>query len=480
MRAALAAVLAFAICGLCDSAAFAQVGGHGIGSGRATANDVVTLSRDLAKVLNAERALAWERNPEASRSNVEAALSLDGQRQILGDEGDGSQGDLALSMRRWWIDHVLQPALDIAANPAASCGLATQMLRRILVLERQAQVLGLEEARFGDFGDGDSILGRAFLLLQRRCLAEAFDECMETGNGKALINFVGSFRSIEGDPLLVEQAVYLFRRCTVYSIVYHLELDGAVRDIRQSIVADGSFRLLFSSDEDGDATTRLPNGVWSGPLPQDMASPNVLLSALNCGAAAVSCDLDEAPFGGLVSGRVSMTRHTRPQTIRVVTETQLERSAGVGRVVIENDSCGAGSDGQPLVQPPEGCREGESVAIISFAPPDFITMARLRPGYGPLTRAGPGSDIYYLATASTGADPATMGAWTREGYPLLFTAAVDRTEVLPGTRGGTYHAHLRATFELRHRPDLYPPEEIQPANELPAERPEAPARIPLR
>lgn len=475
MRVGLAAILAFALLGLAGGSAFAQAG-SGIGSGRATGSDVAGLMRDIRQLVEAERAFN-RRNDLVDR---EGMLSRERQNQIfglteeipVGSEETGLTADLALGARRWWIDHVLQPALNIAANPAASCGVAREMLQRILVLERQAQVLGLEEARFGYMGDSDSILGRAAIVVQQRCLAEAYDECMDTGNGRALFKFVGAFRLVDVDPGVLEQAAYLFRRCTVYSLVYHLELDSAVRDVRQSVIADGSYRLLFSAEE-GDALTRLATGVWSGPTPREMAAPNVVLSALDCGVAAVSCDLDEPPFGGLAHGRLTMTRYAQPQQIiRIVVETPEERLIG-GRIVIEDEPCGGGAG-------PGGCSEGEDLAAFSFAPPDFITLARLRPGYGPLTRAGPGSDIYYLATRSTGEDLLTIGPWTREGYPLLFTTAVDRTERLPGTRGGLFQAHVRGTFELRHRPDLYPPEEIVPEYELaPNQEPERPPRIPL-
>ncbi|MFT3723645.1 MAG: hypothetical protein QM773_08680 [Hyphomonadaceae bacterium] len=480
MRKALAAILTLATFAVLPGTAAGQVGGYGIGSGRASPADVAALARDIARVLSAEQALGATVGKDILQ-NEQKVLSEERQRQLLYEEdadGDGvydkgPQGDLATDRRKWWVERVLQPALDIASNPAASCPLASKMLQRILVLERQAQVIGLDgDERYGDFGDGDSILGRAFQLLQDRCLAEAYDECLETGNGKSLIDFIAGFRMVELDPKVAQQAVYFFRRCTVYSIVYHLELDGTVGPIHETVVLDGSYRLLFES-EGADALTRLATGYWFGPRPQDMMSPNVLLSSLNCGAGAVSCEIEDSPIGGMARGRLSLERFTHPQTFRIVATTELQKALG-GRVIVEPEPCPGGE-----AQPAEGCKEGENLAAFHFEPPDFHAMAQMRPGSGPITRQGPSSDIYYYATGSNMQDPPALEEWTHEGYPLLFTGKIEQTRSLPGGRGVFYKAHVTGTFEIRHRPDLFPPEEIDAELEFPKKL-EPPPRIPAQ
>ena len=67
------------------------------------------------------------------------------------------------------------------------------MLGRIVKMEHQAQIIGLAGLSFGGLGDSRSILGQAFSLARYRCQAEAFDECMATGNGQALIIAMGDW-----------------------------------------------------------------------------------------------------------------------------------------------------------------------------------------------------------------------------------------------------------------------------------------------
>src|SRR5215210_1706527 len=103
--------------------ALAQQPGQGVQAGRATAADVSNLKVSIADFIHAERyfnSYTWE--------TLVSQLGLERQRQLMGktqdpdpDRPSWGSADLMIEVRQWWIDHVLQPALDIAANPAASC-----------------------------------------------------------------------------------------------------------------------------------------------------------------------------------------------------------------------------------------------------------------------------------------------------------------------------------------------------------------------
>jgi hypothetical protein len=458
--------------------------GRGVVSGRATAADALTLQRDFEKVIRAERAFNL-----VQRDGAESVLLTERQKRLLGATGDLPQGseqleteaDLALASRNWWVKHVLQPALDVAANPAAGCDVAIGMLQRILELEKQAQIIGLEGARFGDFGDSDSIIGRALRIVQRRCLVEAYDECLDTGNGRVFGDVIRQLEFLPNADLQAH-AEYLLERCTVYSVTYHLELDDTIADNRRSIVADGSYRLLFSAEGDGPITRLSRGSSWAGPREQDRRSSNVVLTSASCGRAAVSCELEESPVDGLARLRLSQKHRPTETRVLLVQETLVDRAYG-GRVVVEWLRCdGAGGRTWVRAPPPREarCTEGEDSGAMEFEPPSFEYLAEYRPNYGPLTGVGPNDSIFYMATQSGGDALYTVDQWERVGHPLLFTATIERTGTGMGLRGG-FRSHVRGAFSLTHRPDLFPPDRIKPEYELSRnETPERPPRLPLR
>jgi len=456
--------------------------GRGVVAGRASPADVLALHRDFQRVIRAERAFNLNQ-----RGGAEDVLLTERQKRILGATEELPQGsnlleteaDLAVAAQNWWVKYVLQPALDVAANPAAGCQVARQMLGKILDLERQAQVMGMEGARFGDFGDSGSILGRALRILQRRCLVEAYDECLDTGNGRAFVDVIRQLDFLPSGEGLQEHAEYLFRRCTVYTVTYHLQLNDMIADTQRSIVADGSYRLLFFA-QGADVLTRLGTGVWAGPRDEGRGFSNVVLTSASCGRAAVSCELDESPADGLARLRLQQKHKPTDTRVLLVQETELDRAYG-GRVVVEWLRCAAGAREWVRAPPPRDarCTDGEDRGDMEFSPPSFEYLAEYRPNYGPLTGAGPSGAMIALAMGPGRDGPPLVDQWERVGHPLLFTAGIDRTARGAGPRG-TFSARVRGTFALHHRPDLYPPDEINPEFELSRDEvPEQP-RIPLR
>jgi hypothetical protein len=463
MRVILAATLALVALVLQSTSASTQVGF----AAQATEEDFAQLAHDVGRIGVAERAF------NLNGDDVITRLTWERQKQILGlteeiapgSDEESIAGRFAAQRRQWWINHVLQPALDVAANPAASCALARHVLTRLWELNRQAQLMALENEEFGSFGNSDAILARALGVAKQRCLQEAYDECMATGNGRALVDVLVVWArqfALAGEPMEDDwdaRVAYLFRRCTVYRFVYHLELEehagnpNMARYRPVSAVADGTFTLLFEFG-DGDAGG-IANGLWRGPRPQDLMSPDMLLSSLNCGPRTVSCEMVASPVGGGVFGRISLKRYMREQTIRVENEDPRARPFG-GRLMVVT----------------ERREEGADNLTLNFLPP----LVQMTGKYSP-----PGELFTFPGTLTTGIFSIAHGSreewprieeWVREGYPLLFRAAT-------GASSGT--AKVRGLYEVRHRPDLYPQDEIKPEFEfLPIEGPERPPRIPLR
>lgn len=439
---------------------YAQLG-RGIGSGRASESDVAALGRDIGRVSVAERGLN-----EVQR-DVETTLLIDRQRSLF-EEFNSNLGDLGTQTRNWWVEHVLQPALDIAANPAASCSLARTMLGRALGLEAQAQLIGLGDAPFGDLGDNHTILGQVAEAVAKRCLSEAFDECMETGNGRVFLDLARSLTFVPGVAWNEEQAAYLFRRCTVYELEYSLELRNEFSADEHSATLDGSYTLLYSGTG-GDLLTRLGSGEWrregSGQWADelDMGQSNVVLR-LQCSAQGftVTCTLDGSPRDQLAEGVIGMRRVAQEMRIRVVNETPADAAAG-GRVVFETTHE----------------ETGEDVVRIEFEPPSFESEAFYHSRNAEYETGGPTSEIFYRATGANAFEPYEIAPWTRVGYPVLYEAAINRNNRPPGDRILDF-SEVRGTFELQHRPDLFPSSEIDPGLELPIGEPGRPPRIPLQ
>ncbi len=261
-------------------------------------------------------------NSWAARRRGEV-LGIERQKEMLGSERTRAphrRRGSALSIREFWVKNVLQPAFDIMANPAATCELARSMLGRIVKMEHQAQIIGLAGLSFGDLGNPSSILGQAFSLARYRCLAEAFDECMATGNGQALIMAMSEWgRQIKiTSPELEEawerQVTYLFRRCTVYKLSYNMKLQD--RTTRESSVVLGSFTLLFKTEGEGIAA--FARGMWV-TRQQEMMAPDVRVMDPDCGPDAPTCrEKAKGGMGGAAFGIVQLRRDATEQSFEVV------------------------------------------------------------------------------------------------------------------------------------------------------------------
>jgi hypothetical protein len=470
LRTVLASLLLITMSVFAPASVRAQ-GGFGIDSGRASPSDMAHLAQDIAKVIIAEKLLAGENysSNAPDRQSILHALNEERQREMMGAESNLSSGDVATDVRGWWLDHVLQPALDVAANPAASCSLARSMLVRILSVERQSQVLGLEGA-FGAIGDGDSVMRTAFNRVRQRCLEEAFDECMATGGSQALIMALTTWRR-QWDLLGItdddwdDRVIYLMRRCTVYKVNYHMLLQD--QRTHESAVLDGSYILLLHVPGGGDGATRINRSRWA-TRPQDPR--DVQLTSLGCSRGA-TCR-QSTPFkGGESCGVITMRRNVTERTFTVERNdpNHLRSSLleGIAGVHVEFHS--------------EHHREGENRLVLQFLPPQFLVEEK-EPEEAYFFPSGNGSVLFDEAVQAGDAAPAAddpcplapllinNDTWVAASHPTIFSTA--HTAAHNGAQETTH-------FDIVHRPDLFPPDEIIPAYELKGP-PEPPPRTPAR
>lgn len=443
----------------------AQGGSWGIASGRADATDAATLALDVGKLLNAERTLnLW-------RQDVTTLEEIQRQQQILGADEQIGAADWYEFKRAWLVQNVLQPALDIAANPAASCALSRSMVERIALQARQAQVIGVGDTSYGEFGDSSAVFARAFKIALRRCLEEAFDECRITGNPLAFFPLVGSdeiqrLKLFGEDEAWTTQVIYLITRCAVYKLNYRLTIDNQRGEVSSDWM--GSFTLLFGSFGEGDLFRRMADGRWRAPRSGDDTPPDILLLRVDCPRGLTNCDRMPAETEDVSTGRVvarlAMRHRVIEQIPRVVepADDQEARFFG-GRVIIEQRTYDEGTDFLEL----------------AFLPPTVFLHARSR-ATGELLEREPaaGTDWYRRATqrAVRGDDNLPLvREWVRDGYPLLFRATSEE----PPNPATTAFMSERTEFELVHRPDLFPADAIMPDLEVDQTQPDPP-RLPAR
>lgn len=458
-HAAMRSLLAAAFFALALSFAPVVQASWGLASGRADASDVSRLALDVGRVLNAERQLNLRREVQSG------ILGIDRQRQLLGLEPDASLGDLYRAKRQWWVENVLQPALDIAANPAASCALARSMIEVVGRMTKQGQFLGLDEEEFGAFGNGTEILLKSYTIAHRRCLEESYDECRLTGNVLSFWDIIGAYEKerqqyLGDDPSLTELISYLIRRCAVFKLNYRMSIDNKGMASRSEWL--GGYILLFRWN--GALPTmylRIVKGYWEAPRPFDREPPDILLLQSNCPKFLSACERmppeDEPHDDGTAFARLTMKRTIIEQTWRVVIDTPTDRILG-GRAIIERTERVVGNDDFEL----------------HFEPPTVHLWALGQDGERRHLQPPAGTDWYERATRHVlkgDFDAPRVGSWTREGYPLVYKAvSAEQAREWPFTAE-------RTEFEIVHRPDLFPQDEINPEYEVAETQPQ-PERIP--
>ncbi len=457
--------------------------GWGLQQHRATQADMHQLRMDAGKLAMAERDFMNQQH------DVERVLNIEKQKEVMGIEQDPNMPPaveaLAGDAREFWVKNVLQPAFDIMANPAATCELARSMLGRIVKMEHQAQIIGLAGLRFGDLGDSKSILGQAFSLARYRCLAEAFNECMATGNGQALIMAMSEWgqqikiTSPELEEAWERQVTYLFRRCTVYKLSYNMKLQD--RKTRESSVVLGSFTLLFTTE--GEGIVAFARGMWL-PRKQELMAPDVRVMAPDCGPDITTCrEKTKGGVGGAAYGIIQLRRDATEQSFEVVPfepkpPLETRRTEGPNIITDRRLVLPDNAQNRDLLKGRAWTmlhttrhREGKDSLFMNFGPP-LTQMNAISAGTGGNVEMADanGTGLYYMANGKEmGQYPLVIDeTWVRETYPKLYSA---------GHAASSNGVEESTTFELTHRPDLFPKEDYVESLEL-GPQPKAP-QVPL-
>jgi hypothetical protein len=404
---------------------------EGLASGRATDADMVSLTTDLIAI---SRAQARE---NAANS---AALQKTRQQQLLGEQTNSTE-KLMNDTMAWWMANILNPLMDVARNPASSCDISQKILAQVLGMEAQAQKFGLSDPKFGSIGDPESVLRKALGLVKQRCMEEAYDECVRTGNGMALTSLAMGFgRQLQllgmVDSKFEEQVAYLFRRCTVYKVKFHSENHLKAHYTLDSVF-DGSVNMLFEFGEGSDFASRIGNGKWKGPTSAEAAAPDVMVTALNCQPASFyTCESAGALTTGppKAEGIVKFKRHA---TVTVL-----------------------GPDNKPQTKQID---EGTDDVNIDFTMPLATAPAKYynRGAVVFQTRMEVGGTAFSVIFCNAKNQTTNLTNWIRQGHPTLFNKQIDGSKPVKNI---TYSD--QAKFELIHRPDLYPPDQINPEFEL--------------
>ena len=411
---------------------------------RASDADYARLAGDLVTIARAQA------REDAANT---AALLKTRQQQLLGEDTNSIEA-LVRDTRDWWLKNILNPFYEVASNPAASCELSQQLLVKVLGMESQAQKFGLSDPEFGSITSPESVLSKSVRLVKRRCLEEAYDECMSTGNGAALIALtMGWERQLQllglEDPAFGEQAAYLFRRCTVYKVKFHSENHVTAHYTLESTF-DGSVNMLFEFGEGSDFFTRIGNGEWKGPTKAEEAAPDLMITNLICQPSSFyTCDSSGA-FGTGPSkshGKVLLKRFHRETVV--------------------------GPDNKPQIRTIES---GENSASLEFTMPLATAPAKYysRGAVVFQTRMEIGGTAFSLVHSPANNQTVNLTSWTREGYNTLFSKEISANKT---DKKITYANKTK--FEIIHRPDLYPADQINPKFELtPKPQDETPPRKP--
>jgi hypothetical protein len=416
----------------------------GVPPARYTDRQMADLAIDLGTVLRSEYRMRY------INSNVRAVAVIVRQKELLGISEDGETGDLLIQARNWWKDNVVGPAMRVANNPAASCRVAQVVITKLMEAERQSQLLGMDTSADVDPTNPDSLLSKAVVAVKKRCLEQAFYDCMESGNGQhiavMLAAAVRQFQVLGLEDFDFEaRAVYLFRRCTVYQLRYHprTRVDG--KSYIHGTVQDGSVILLSDVDPMGGMAGMSQPHEWNGPRPVDPL--DVIQSTTECDTRAkrtrIVCGPPEPKFPArakIKAGNFAMQRYFND--VKIVEEGSFDDARDVRGYRIRMTS--------------ERKSEGTNVLALTFEPPMVFTMATLTSPELSMSLPMPPSKTAFLTAHGRGrSQDIELSGWTRVGNDVLFEKAI-AGEVMEGK----IKFADNSKFELVHRPDLFPPEEI--------------------
>ena len=356
---------------------------------RWTDANVADLVADLNALLRARYRM------QSVNQDLAQVTAIERQKQLLGLSDDAAFEDVLAGARQWWKDNILAAAFRIANNPAARCSLAQVVLTTLLAAERQSQLLGMDTGADVDPTNPNSLFSQALVAVKRRCLEHAFDACMESGNGQHLIMMLAAavrqfqLLTIE-DADFEAQAVYLYRRCTVYQLRYHPQTRINGGSYAFGATQDGSVILLSDVDPASGMEGLRQDHEWNGPRSVDPL--DVLQSTTECNTrvprARLACGPPNPMFPArakIKAGDLLMKRYF--DEVGIVEEGNATDPKGFRiRVVTERNS------------------DGEDKLTLTFEPPMVITMATLSSAEMTMQLPMPPSKTAFLTAHSRAKD----------------------------------------------------------------------------
>jgi hypothetical protein len=442
MRAPIVSAILLLSCWIAPPA-YAQIG-WGFESGRG-GDTSASLIADVAFILRAEQRL----------NNVSRRrLGEEREEQFRGNETDGGASIIADAVHEWRTS-VRGAVLRVAANPAASCDLVLDMARRVVSRERQAEIIGLVPDTAGSFEGDVAIIMRA---VSQHCLGEAFDECMLTGNPAVFRSLIGGWRRqiqmLGVDSDLDERIVYLFRRCAVYKLIYHLDTRSRFFPARS--VVDGSTTLFYipKSDEGADVLTQLRDGEWRGPSEAEARAPDMQITSIECGQEIPICaSTGTMPTASVAFGRIEFVRTYWVQGT--------EGAPGDGRALSSEQEFDAS---RLQIRSGERQTSGETRLQLKFIPAPIIVRTEVPNRRGPpvVNMLDGASAAMFMVVYGGGAQTppdnhagVRITNWDEDVYPILRTAEMSSDSVVVASN--------ESRFQLVHRPDLFPEDQRVPA-----------------
>jgi hypothetical protein len=223
------------------SAPASALGNWGLEVGRANATDVANLAKDWNTYRRNRVLLDWEGR---------TVLGIERQRQLLGGEfvENLSPAELFLKTEDAFLIKIMGPLQRIAINPASSCPEAQFALVEMIGLQRQQQLLGLEESE---------IITRVYEateeMVSLRCRDEALDECLATGRFMQILQLMAGgdrqAKLLGRQGSLESWAVGALEQCAIYELHFvsrtNTRDSGMAGPVEIETVRDGRVQIQF-------------------------------------------------------------------------------------------------------------------------------------------------------------------------------------------------------------------------------------------
>ena len=221
------------------SAPASALGNWGLEVGRANASDVIRKEKDW---------IHFKQVREQITRATALKLEVERQRQLAGRESELSLTQLYEEVEDFWLNNLFGPLQRIALNPASSCAEAQYVLATMIGMQRQQQLLGLEESE---------LLKRVYEATEKmvslRCRNEALDECVATGRFMQILQLMaGGDRQtllLAREGSLESWAVDAIKQCAIYELHFvsrtNTRDSGLAGPVEIETVRDGRVQIRF-------------------------------------------------------------------------------------------------------------------------------------------------------------------------------------------------------------------------------------------